>query len=274
MQVLILLAGFILLAVMIYLVYFGPRAEVVHLLGRYPVSVKDAPDSSRYVWQTSRPKTWISLKNISPHIINAILVSEDVRFYTHHGVDWDELHNAIRDHFKDGKKWRGASTITQQLAKNLFLGPQKTLGRKIEELIYTWHLEHQLTKDQILEYYLNVVEFGDQVYGISAASKYYFQKKAKEINAREAAFLAMLLPSPKRHAQSFYQKELTAYAKKMMHQILYRMAKFKLLKIKDLSLAIKSTFSWEEPPAQWQISGENIPDRPAWETWKDGVPGA
>jgi monofunctional biosynthetic peptidoglycan transglycosylase len=253
------------LAVLSYLVYFGPRNKVIHLIGRYPVIVQHTADSSRYAWQTKRPPAWAKIKDISPHIVNAILVSEDVRFYTHHGVDWDELHNAIREHFKEGKKWRGASTITQQLAKNLFLRPHKTLARKIEELIYTWHLEHQLTKDQILEYYLNVVEFGDKVYGINSASKYYFQKKAAQINAREAAFLAMLLPSPKRHAQSFYQKELTAYAKKMMHQILFRMAKFKLLKIKELSTAIKSTFPWEDPPAQWQISEDNLPANPAWD---------
>ena len=254
---LVVFTGLILAIGASYTLYFAPRAKVLHLYGRYPVIVNDAADSSRYVLQAKRPKGWVGLAQISPNLINAVLVSEDVRFYTHHGVDWDELHNAIREHFKEGRKWRGASTITQQLAKNLFLGPQKTLGRKIEELILTWHLEHQFSKDKILEYYLNVVEFGEQVYGITAAGKFYFQKRPREISAREAAFLAMLLPSPKRHAQSFYQRELTAYAKKIMEQILFRMAKFKLLKIKDLSMALHSSFAWENPPlAQWSISAE------------------
>ena len=195
--VLLIAGGLILAIIASYKLYFAPRALVLHLYGRYPVIVKDAVDSSRYAIQTKRPKNWVALKRISPHLINAVLVSEDVRFYTHHGVDWDELHNAIREHFKEGRKWRGASTITQQLAKNLFLGPQKTLGRKIEELILTWHLEHQFSKDQILEYYLNVVEFGDQIYGIKDAGQFYFQKRPGEISAREGAFLAMLLPSPK-----------------------------------------------------------------------------
>ncbi|MBP5297295.1 MAG: transglycosylase domain-containing protein [Bacteriovoracaceae bacterium] len=242
-----------------YKLYFAPRAMVVHLHGRYPVMANDAVDSSRYVWHTTRPKTWVALKKISPHLINAVLVSEDVRFYTHHGVDWDELHNAIREHFKEGRRWRGASTITQQLAKNLFLGPQKTLGRKIEELILTWHLEHQFSKDQILEYYLNVVEFGERIYGIAAAGQFYFQKRPSQLQAREAAFLAMLLPSPKRHAQSFYQHELTAYAKKIMEQILFRMAKFKLLKLRDLSMALHSSFTWENPTfATWPLGGEEL----------------
>jgi monofunctional glycosyltransferase len=227
-------------------IFICPYYEVQALKTKYPVvAYPDRLDSSRYIFQRQKPGHWVSLKTISPRLIPAILVSEDANFFNHSGVDWAEIHNAMADHFLKGKRWRGASTLTQQLAKNLFLGPQRSVWRKSQELIYTYYLEQQLSKSQILEIYLNSVEFGDKIFGISQASDLYFNKMAKNLLIKEAAFLAMLLPNPKKNSQSFYKKHLTPYAQRIITQILYKMSMQRYLGFNEVQAALTTPFPWE-----------------------------
>ncbi len=167
------------------------------------------------------------INQISPHIKNALIISEDGSFYTHKGVDYEELRRSIETNLKKGKLARGGSTITQQLAKNLFLNKEKTLTRKLKELILTRRIEEKYSKNQILERYLNVVEFGDNLYGIKKASQYYFQKDASQINPLEASFLVFLLPNPKKYSVSFKKKELTRFARTRIQDILYKLFAYK-----------------------------------------------
>lgn len=140
--------------------------------------------------------TWVPYGRIAPCLKQAVLVSEDVNFFSHKGFDFNEIWNSIRESLEEGEFPRGASTITQQLAKNLWLSPSRNPVRKIKEALLARQLEQQLTKRRILEIYLNVVEFGEGIYGAEAASLAYFGKHASHLTEREAALLAASLSRP------------------------------------------------------------------------------
>ena len=140
-------------------------------------------------------KDWVDLDEISPNMVRAVVSTEDQNFYRHNGFDWKAIERAI-DHNKVSKRKRGASTISQQTAKNVFLWPGRDWVRKGLETYYTVLIEFFWSKDRIMEVYLNVIEFGDGIYGIEAASKHYYGKSAKRLNYTEAKKLARLLPSP------------------------------------------------------------------------------
>ena len=125
-----------------------------------------------------------------------MVVAEDAKFYTHNGFDYESLQNALKKDIKARKFKIGASTITQQLAKNLYLSPSKNPVRKIKEAILTWRLERTLSKRRMLELYLNVVEWGDGIFGVETAAEHYFNKPASALTAGEAARLAAVLPNP------------------------------------------------------------------------------
>lgn len=139
---------------------------------------------------------WVRYDAISPHLKRAVLVAEDINFFSHEGFDEHEIGEALREAWDQKEFPRGASTLTQQLARNLFLSPAKTPWRKLEEAMLTRRLEERLTKRRILEIYLNVVEFGPGIYGAEAASRYYFGIAAVALNERQAAELAAVLPRP------------------------------------------------------------------------------
>jgi membrane peptidoglycan carboxypeptidase len=140
---------------------------------------------------------WLPLWAISPHLQTAVVAWEDPAFYHHAGLDYSEIVRAAWADLKAGSYRRGASTITQQVAKNLFLTPEKTLRRKIREVILARRLERQLSKEEILTLYLNMAEWGDGIYGAEAASRRYFGKAAAHLNWPEAALLAGILPNPR-----------------------------------------------------------------------------
>jgi len=162
-----------------------------------------------------RQQLWVPLDRISPNLQRAVLAGEDTNFMTHHGFDygaiqkvWDQgMREAAKEAKKEGENddWlpnlpdfkRGASTITQQLAKNLYLSSRRSFFRKGEEAILTIFLERELNKRRILELYLNVIEWGDGIYGAEAAAEHYFHKPASAVNANEAAFLAAMIPNPR-----------------------------------------------------------------------------
>lgn len=139
---------------------------------------------------------WVSLKQISPFLIKAVLISEDDKFWKHDGFDAKGLEEAFERNIKAGKLAAGGSTISQQLAKNIYLSPSKNPIRKIKEAILTYRIEQTLTKREILELYLNCAQWGDGIFGIEAAAGYYYHKRAKNLTPFEAARLASVLPNP------------------------------------------------------------------------------
>ena len=142
-------------------------------------------------------RDWEPMENISPRLAEAVIAAEDQRFFIHSGFDMEAMMRAWR-HNRNHQRVRGGSTITQQLAKNLFLWSGRSYVRKGLEAYATFWIELLWPKQRILEVYLNVVEFGDQTYGAEAAAQRYFRKPAARLNAREAALLAAVLPSPRR----------------------------------------------------------------------------
>ena len=141
-------------------------------------------------------RVWVPYAAIAPSVKRAVLVAEDINFFSHRGFDLGEIRVAVTRAIEDVETPRGASTITQQLAKNLWLSPSRHPLRKLEEAILTWQLERACSKRRILELYLNVAELGPGVYGVGAASRRYFAKSASEVADDEAAELAASLPSP------------------------------------------------------------------------------
>ena len=174
--------------------------------------------------QAKNPKanirqTWVPYKAISNNIKRAVVASEDANFAEHDGVDWDALLKAYEKNNKRHKIAAGGSTITQQLAKNLFLSGSRSYIRKGQELVIAWMLEAVMDKRRILEIYLNVVEFGRGVFGIEAASRYYFKVSAAQLSAAQAARLAVMLPNPR-----YYDRHRdTRYLAKRTNLILHRM---------------------------------------------------
>lgn len=139
--------------------------------------------------------SWVSAKKISAHASSAVIAAEDQRFFQHSGFDLDAIQSSI-DVYMDGGRLRGASTISQQVAKNLFLTPSKNFVRKGLEVWFTLLIESLWSKDRILFVYLNIAEFGDHLFGIEAASQHYFGIHASQINRFQAALLAATLPNP------------------------------------------------------------------------------
>lgn len=159
---------------------------------------------------------WTPIEQISPHLQRAVLAGEDSRFFEHNGFDWEAIDKAWNEAVREGEKeakaegdydpndWippmpsfkRGASTLTQQLAKNLYLSEDRNFMRKGREALYTYYLEKNLSKKRILEIYLNVIEWGDGIYGAEAASRNYFKKSASALSRDEAAYLSAMIPSP------------------------------------------------------------------------------
>lgn len=165
--------------------------------------------------QPKRVQIWVPLEKISPYLQRAVVAGEDSNFATHHGFDYAAIQKAWEHAQKEADKeakqegendsWlpnlpdfkRGASTISQQLAKNLYLSSDRSFMRKGQEAIITYFMERNLSKRRILEIYLNVIEWGDGIYGAEAASQYYFHKPAANLNVREAAFLSAMIPNPR-----------------------------------------------------------------------------
>ena len=142
---------------------------------------------------------WVDYKKISSQVKRAVIASEDTKFLHHRGFDWTSLRYAASQNVKEGKIVSGGSTITQQLAKNLFLSPSRSIWRKVQESIITIMLETILSKKRILEIYLNVIEWGRGIYGIEAAAKHYFNQNASNLSEFQAAQLATYIPAPRRY---------------------------------------------------------------------------
>ncbi|MDD5160937.1 MAG: monofunctional biosynthetic peptidoglycan transglycosylase [Sulfuricurvum sp.] len=162
---------------------------------------------------------WVPMSQISPNVIKAVLIGEDDKFWNHDGFDVKGMEQALERTLKKGKM-AGGSTISQQLAKNLYLSPSKNPVRKLKEAILTWRIESTLSKRRILEIYLNVAEWGDGIFGIEAAARHYYHKSAKNLTGMEAARLAAVLPNPIRFHATGNQKYV-----KNRSRIIYKIMK-------------------------------------------------
>ena len=167
---------------------------------------------------------WVPYERISLHLKRAVVAAEDARFLDHEGFDWEMIQKALSRNEKSGRLVAGASTISQQLAKNLFLSAERTWLRKGEEAIITWMLEKTLSKRRILELYLNVAEWGDGIFGAQAAARYHFGVPASALTPEQAAWLAVVLPSPRRYQRG----RLTPYLASRVSTIFFRMGEVQI----------------------------------------------
>jgi len=187
-------------------------------------------------------KVWTPYNHISIYLRNAVLVSEDSAFFEHQGFDWNQIKESVRRDWKDKRFSRGASTITQQLAKNLYLSTSRNPLRKIQEFVIAQELEQKLTKQRIFEIYLNVIEWGDGIYGINAASSRYFGKSAGELLPEEAAVLAAMIPNPRRYTPARNH----AYLEKRKNEILDHMVQWNYLNRSDYENAKTRTVTYRQ----------------------------
>jgi monofunctional biosynthetic peptidoglycan transglycosylase len=169
--------------------------------------------------QAQLQKQWLPYEKISPHLKRAVVAAEDDKFIDHEGFDWEGMQKAIEKNQRKGRVVAGGSTISQQLAKNLLLSPNKTVLRKGEEAIITVWLELLWDKRRILEVYLNTVEWGEGIFGAEAAARHYFGISASQLSPAQAARLAVMLPAPRRFGKNPY----SAYLNMRTNVILGRM---------------------------------------------------
>ena len=170
-------------------------------------------ESSRLEW------TPVPLSRIAPTLRRAAVVAEDANFWSHRGVDWPAVRDAFRRDWREGELSHGGSTITQQLAKNLYLSPRRTPWRKLREWAVARRLEANLPKARILELYLNVIEFGRRTYGVEAAARRYFGKSAAFLSPEEAATLAAIIPSPEIYDPVRHPRRVELRARRILRRM-------------------------------------------------------
>lgn len=195
--------------------------------------IKFNPSSSAFmedrlaIIQEDRPEAtlkhkWVDYEKISNHLKRAVIASEDAKFLDHEGFDWDGIQKAYEKNLKKGKIVAGGSTISQQLAKNLFLSTKRTPWRKGQEAIITIMLEKTMSKRRILEIYLNVIEWGNGVFGAEAAARHYYKTSAARLSKGQAARLAAMIPNPRfydKHQYTRYLNRRTATIQARMHMV-------------------------------------------------------
>jgi monofunctional biosynthetic peptidoglycan transglycosylase len=173
-----------------------------------------AAEAARRRWAPRR--LVVELDAVAPVLLRAVVLAEDARFFTHHGLDGLELRASLEKNLEEGRYARGGSTITQQLVKNVYLGPEKSLLRKLDEALLAVAAERALSKARILELYVNVVEWGDGVFGIEAAARHHLGKSAGAVEPHEAALLAAMLPAPRRASLDRPSPGLVARARRVL----------------------------------------------------------
>jgi monofunctional glycosyltransferase len=205
------------------------------------VQDKDGNELTRYFGRTCR--IWVPVSTLPDVVIEAVVTAEDDTFFEHHGVNYKAAWDALVHDVHKGRFARGGSTITQQMIKNVLLSKEKTISRKVREYVLARRAEEILTKRRILEIYLNVVEWGENIYGIEAASRAYFGKPSSGLNAAEAAFLAGMLPNP--HYYNPY-KHLDK-ARERQERVLFNMQQARLLSQDEYARALQYTLIFRQP---------------------------
>lgn len=194
-------------AALVTLRWVNPPTTTVQIQRRLEAWVHDQPYHKRY--------TFVSLSRISPDLQHAVISAEDGRFYEHHGIDWKEVQHVIDQDLEDGRIGRGASTITQQLIKNLFLTTHRSFLYKGIEFTLAPVADRLLPKSRVLELYLNVIEWGPGIYGAEEAARAWYGKTASQVNRSEGARLAAVIPSPLRRKPS----RMTAYSSDILRRM-------------------------------------------------------
>ena len=211
------------------------------------------------VWLCPKNPNYVPLSQISPIFRSVVIASEDANFYWHHGFDWSQIHESFDKDLETHRIVRGGSTITQQLAKNVFLTKDRTILRKLREAYLTVQIEALLTKNKILEKYLNIIELGPGVYGVKAAARYYFNKSPAELDVLDSAYLAYLIPNPRVYSRTFERKKLTTFAKFRIRELCYIMFRTGKISEAEYTLAINSldSFPWQNvaaPPSNPELA--------------------
>lgn len=235
--------------------------NVAALKTRFPVVEyrgRDKPFSIRV--QKTKPPGWTTLPEVSRAAQGAVIVSEDWAFFSHNGYDAHQISEAVKNSWEEGRLSRGASTITQQVVKNVFLERDRTLWRKLKELWLAVRLEDAIGKRKILEVYFNIAEWGEGIFGIHAAARHYFGKRPSELGPKEGAFLAMLLPSPKRYSQSFRDRALSRYARSTINNILRKMERARYLSEEERDRELTRALSFETAPDADPVSSASEPE--------------
>lgn len=200
------------------------------------LSIRISPENPDFASVTTVPKT----------VLQAFVSAEDTSFYTHQGIETQALIGAFRKNIAEGRVAVGGSTITMQTAKNLFLSHERTLSRKLQEIFLAWHLEKSLSKDRIMEIYLNIIEFGPRIYGIGHAARHFFDKDAQNLSLYEAVYLANTLPNPKLRYASFCQGNLTPGMSQLMASLLKRMHSLGRISQDEIQQALSSGLRFNE----------------------------
>jgi hypothetical protein len=205
----------------------------------------------RTMYIESGPETadWVPYELISPHVETAVLVCEDGRYFRHQGFDHEAIKKSIRHNILKGRFARGASTITMQLAKNLYLAREKTLSRKLQEAFLTLLLEQELSKQELMELYLNVIEFAPGVYGIGPAARYYFNTDASKLSLAQALYLGSILPNPKRqhfNPDGTLKGAWASYLERLMHVA----RKIERISDAELEQGLKERIALGQPAAE------------------------
>lgn len=226
---------------------------------RQPFRRKVYDQNNKLVEVESGPGTpgWVSLAGITPHMEAAVMTTEDGGFRRHRGFDLEAIRNSIRENLKAGRFVRGASTISMQTAKNLYLTRDKTVGRKLQEAFFTMYLEQVLSKEQILELYLNSIEFGPMIYGIGPAAQHYFHTSAAELSLGQALYLSSILPNPKRQ---FFGPDGKVSPSFMgyLHRLMRGMAKRHLIRDDELEDGLTEWVTFGQPPTRG--NKDKLPD--------------
>lgn len=215
--------AFLLLLIVLTAIQFWFLVHVWYWVGHNPESTAFMRNRLE-IMQEDNPKArlrqqWVPYQRISGHLKRAIVAAEDAKFVTHNGFDWDGIQKAYEKNLREGEIVAGGSTITQQLAKNLFFSGERAWWRKAQEAVIAVMLETVMSKRRILEIYLNVIEWGDGVFGVEAAARHHYGTSAAGLSAEQAARLAAVVPSPRRYGPA----SDTAYLQRRTQTILARM---------------------------------------------------
>jgi monofunctional biosynthetic peptidoglycan transglycosylase len=219
--------GLLLLFGLLVFVFWITAPDVNHLKTRNPDTTSMMEYRESQVYRRTGKKLrriqyWAPLKSISPKLIHSVLIAEDDNFYQNEGFDIQGIEEAIKKNVHQGQLVSGGSTITQQLAKNIYLNPGRNPFRKLREAVIAIEINRKLKKSRILELYLNVIEWGQGIYGIEAASRHYYQKSASGLTAEEAVRLASILPNPNRYQPENDRSKRMRNKRRVIAKILIR----------------------------------------------------
>jgi monofunctional biosynthetic peptidoglycan transglycosylase len=251
-RTLLLAAGILLLALVVPLLFSLagaglPRVDsLIRTSPRRTSMMRAREDEARRHHQIYRvDQRWVPYDHISPLLRRAVLIAEDDAFFSHDGLDWNEMRQAARTNLQRGRVVRGGSTITQQLAKNLYLSEERSLLRKLKEVILAVRIERALTKRRIFELYLNLIEWGDGIYGAEAAARRHFGVGADELDPRQAALLAAVIINPRRYSPETPGPRI----ERRMRMILSRMRRRGFISEHEYRVAIGEAPSFN--PFEW-----------------------